>query len=373
MEIATLGGGCFWCLEAVYLDLEGVTGVSSGYSGGSVKDPTYEEVCRGTTGHAEVVRVEFDPTVISYQEILEVYFGIHDPTTLNRQGADVGTQYRSVIFFHSPEQRERAKEMIEELEAEGIWEDPVVTEVLPAGEFFPAEAYHHDYFRRNPQQVYCQAVIRPKVKEFRARFAHKLRSSRMAREGEEWEEASHPKPSHPSVPQEAGIMADVPDSEGHPLLTDEETGLPNKLHFSTVFDFLFAFGARGIPVTLILLEVEGFPGWRSERDPPEIRRVCRWLGELLSSCVRRSDLAARLGDTRFGLILVDCNLAGGRLVADRLDLRLDPVREATGLRFSLGVAAYQGEMARSGELMGGAESALRSARSLGGDRAGFHR
>jgi peptide-methionine (S)-S-oxide reductase len=178
MEIATLGGGCFWCLEAVYLDLEGVAGVQSGYAGGSVQNPTYEEVCRGTTGHAEVVRVEFDPTRTSYREILEVFFGIHDPTTPNRQGADVGPQYRSAIFYHSPAQREAAEAMIRELEADGVWEDPIVTEVTAAGEFFPAEAYHHDYFRRNPQQAYCQTVIRPKVAKFRARFAHKLGSSR---------------------------------------------------------------------------------------------------------------------------------------------------------------------------------------------------
>jgi peptide-methionine (S)-S-oxide reductase len=177
MEVATLGGGCFWCLEAVYLDLEGVTGVQSGYAGGSVNGPTYEEVCRGTTGHAEVVRVEFDPEVTTYREILEVFFGIHDPTTLNRQGADVGTQYRSVVFYHSPAQREAAEQVIREMEAEGVWDDPVVTDVVPAGEFYPAEAYHHDYFRRNPQQAYCQAVIRPKVAKFRTRFAHKLRSS----------------------------------------------------------------------------------------------------------------------------------------------------------------------------------------------------
>jgi peptide-methionine (S)-S-oxide reductase len=178
MEITTLGGGCFWCLEAVYLDLEGVTGVRSGYAGGSLRNPTYEEVCTGTTGHAEVVRVEFDPEVISYREILEVFFGIHDPTTLNRQGADVGTQYRSVVFYHSPAQKEAVQETIRELEAAAVWDDPIVTEVLTAQEFFPAEEYHHEYFRRNPDQAYCQAVVRPKVAKFRARFAGKLRSSR---------------------------------------------------------------------------------------------------------------------------------------------------------------------------------------------------
>ncbi len=176
METATLGGGCFWCVEAVLLDLKGVERVQSGYAGGTTPNPTYEEVCRGTTGHAEVVQVDFDPQVISYWEILEVFFAVHDPTTLNRQGADVGTQYRSVIFFHTPEQEERAREVIEALEREGIWDSPVVTEVSPLTSFYPAETYHDGYFSRNPQQPYCQAVISPKVAKFRARFAHKLKS-----------------------------------------------------------------------------------------------------------------------------------------------------------------------------------------------------
>lgn len=176
METATLGGGCFWCLEAIYGDLEGVDGVQSGYSGGSTPNPTYRQVCSGATGHAEVVQVQFDPGVTSFREILEVFFSAHDPTTLNRQGADVGTQYRSVIFFHSPDQEEVARGLMEELAEEGIWNDPIVTELMPLSEFFPAEDYHDDYFRRNPQQPYCQAVISPKVSKFRARFAHKLRS-----------------------------------------------------------------------------------------------------------------------------------------------------------------------------------------------------
>jgi peptide-methionine (S)-S-oxide reductase len=175
METATLGGGCFWCLEAIFLDLEGVGGVRSGYSGGSDPNPTYERVCSGSTGHAEVVQVEFDPAVISFREILQVFFATHDPTTLNRQGADVGSQYRSVIFFHSPEQEETAKGVIEELDREGVWDDPIVTEVTRFSEYFPAEAYHEDYFRKNPQQPYCLAVINPKVAKFRARFASRLK------------------------------------------------------------------------------------------------------------------------------------------------------------------------------------------------------
>jgi peptide-methionine (S)-S-oxide reductase len=175
MDLATLGGGCFWCLEAVYQELDGIQSVRSGYSGGHVPDPVYEEVCRGTTGHAEVVQVEFDPSVTSYREVLEVFFAIHDPTTLNRQGADVGTQYRSVVFFHSPDQEEVALGLIQELEAAGIWPAPIVTEVVALEEFFPAEEYHADYFRRNPNQAYCQAVVHPKVAKFRSRFAHKLK------------------------------------------------------------------------------------------------------------------------------------------------------------------------------------------------------
>jgi len=178
METATLGGGCFWCLEAIYLDLDGVAGARSGYAGGSVPNPTYQEVCEGTTGHAEVVQIDFDPSVISFRTILEVFFAMHDPTTPNRQGADIGTQYRSVVFFHSPEQERVTREVVKELGDEGIWTDPIVTEVTALTEFFPAEDYHNDYFRRNPQQPYCQAVISPKVAKFRARFAHMIKSRR---------------------------------------------------------------------------------------------------------------------------------------------------------------------------------------------------
>jgi peptide-methionine (S)-S-oxide reductase len=176
MEVATLGGGCFWCIEAVFLDLEGVEDVSSGYAGGHHPSPTYEEVCRGTTGHAEVVQVQFDPETTSFRELLEVFFSVHDPTTLNRQGADVGTQYRSAVFYHSAEQQKTAEALIRELEAEGIWPDPIVTEIAPLEKFHEAEAYHHDYFRRNPGQGYCRAVIHPKVAKFRSRFRHKLKS-----------------------------------------------------------------------------------------------------------------------------------------------------------------------------------------------------
>jgi peptide-methionine (S)-S-oxide reductase len=176
MEIVTLGGGCFWCLETLFLDLRGVQSVRSGYSGGSELDPTYEEVCSGTTGHAEVVQVGFDPAVITFPEILEVFFAMHDPTTLNRQGADVGTQYRSAIFFHSPEQEGQARASIAEVEAEGVWDGPIITEITPFSGFYSAGAYHEDYFRRNSDQPYCQAVINPKVAKFRSRFSHKLKS-----------------------------------------------------------------------------------------------------------------------------------------------------------------------------------------------------
>ncbi|MCJ7627024.1 MAG: peptide-methionine (S)-S-oxide reductase MsrA [Longimicrobiales bacterium] len=178
MEVATVGGGCFWCLEAVFLDLNGVTKVQSGYSGGVSANPTYDEVCRGATGHAEVVQLQFDPEAISFSEILEVFFAIHDPTTLNRQGGDKGTQYRSAIFFQSSVQREAAERLIRELDSQDLWSGPIVTEVTPFGEFFPAEGYHDDYFRRNPVQPYCQAVINPKIAKFRSRFSHKLKSNR---------------------------------------------------------------------------------------------------------------------------------------------------------------------------------------------------
>ena len=177
MEVATIGGGCFWCLEAVYQDLVGVQEVLSGYAGGHIPSPTYDEVCRGATGHAEVVQLRFDPDVVSFREILEVFFAVHDPTTLNRQGADVGTQYRSVILCHDPSQKEVVEELIRELDDQGLWSEPIVTEVSALTEFHPAEDYHDDYFRRNPQQPYCRAVINPKVAKFRARFAHKLKSA----------------------------------------------------------------------------------------------------------------------------------------------------------------------------------------------------
>jgi peptide-methionine (S)-S-oxide reductase len=175
-ETATLGGGCFWCLEAVYQELRGIEKVASGYSGGDVPNPTYRQVCSETTGHAEVVQVTFDPEVVSYKDILEVYFTIHDPTTLNRQGADVGTQYRSVIFYHDDEQRRVAQEVISELETEGIWNTPIVTEVTPFDEFYIAEDYHQDYFRNNGFQPYCQVIIAPKVAKFRKQHLERLKA-----------------------------------------------------------------------------------------------------------------------------------------------------------------------------------------------------
>lgn len=174
-EVATLGGGCFWCLEPVFDDMRGVKSVESGYSGVFVANPTYEQVCSETTGHAEVVRVAFDPEVVSYREILEAYFAIHDPTTLNRQGADVGARYRSVIFFHDEEQRRVAGEVLSGLEAEGIWDDPIVTEVVPFESFYLAEDYHQEYFQRNGRQPYCQFVIAPKVAKFRKEHLEKLK------------------------------------------------------------------------------------------------------------------------------------------------------------------------------------------------------
>src|SRR5215207_5537226 len=174
-EVATLGGGCFWCLEAVYQELRGVEKVESGYSGGHVPNPTYRAVCSETTGHAEVVQVTFDPSVVSYKDILEVYFTIHDPTTLNRQGADVGTQYRSVIFYHDDEQRRVAERVISDLESEGIWSDPIVTEVAPFDEFYIAEDYHQNYFRNYGFQPYCQVIIAPKVAKFRKEHLDRLK------------------------------------------------------------------------------------------------------------------------------------------------------------------------------------------------------
>ncbi len=174
-EIATLGGGCFWCTEAVYDQLVGVTDVVSGYSGGWVNNPTYEQVCEKTTGHAEVVQVTFDNNVISFKDILNVFFTVHDPTTLNRQGADVGPQYRSAIFYHSPEQQATAAQVIAEFNATQVWPDPIVTEVTEFKQFFPAEAYHQEYFARNPYQGYCRVVIAPKVTKFRQKFMAQLK------------------------------------------------------------------------------------------------------------------------------------------------------------------------------------------------------
>ena len=175
-EVATLGGGCFWCLEAVFENLRGVEKVESGYAGGAVPSPSYPLVCTGTTGHAEVVQVTFDPSVVSFRDILDVFFATHDPTTPNRQGPDVGTQYRSAVFYHSPEQKRAALERIAELNATGIWGRPIVTEVVPLEAFYPAEDYHQGYFRANPAQPYCQAVVSPKVAKFRKQFASKLKA-----------------------------------------------------------------------------------------------------------------------------------------------------------------------------------------------------
>ena len=174
-EIATLGGGCFWCLDPIYADLVGVEKVEAGYSGGAVKNPSYELICTGTTGHAEVVQVTFDPKIITYEEILKIFFTIHDPTTLNRQGADVGTQYRSVIFYHDQAQKETAERVLKEIESEGIWNDPIVTQIASFEKFYVAEDYHQDYFKNNPGQGYCRVVIAPKVAKFRQKYAEKLR------------------------------------------------------------------------------------------------------------------------------------------------------------------------------------------------------
>lgn len=174
-EIVTLAGGCFWCLEAVYNELNGVEDVISGYAGGKVPNPSYEMVCTGATGHAEAVQITFNPTIISFKEILQVFFTIHDPTTPNRQGPDVGTQYRSAIFYHTTEQRTIAVQVIAELEAANIWDGHIVTELRPLDQFYPAENYHQEYFKRNPSQPYCRVVIAPKVAKFRKHYLDKLR------------------------------------------------------------------------------------------------------------------------------------------------------------------------------------------------------
>lgn len=174
-ELATLAGGCFWCLEAVFDELRGVERVESGYAGGHAADPTYEQVCAGTTGHAEVVQITFDPAVVGYRDLLGVFFSTHDPTTLNRQGADVGTQYRSAVYYHTPEQKEIAESFVAELDAGRVWGAPVVTEIAPLAKFYPAEDYHRDYYRRNPAQGYCRAVIEPKVAKFRKQYLDRLK------------------------------------------------------------------------------------------------------------------------------------------------------------------------------------------------------
>lgn len=175
-EVTTLGGGCFWCLEAVYDQLQGVEDVVSGYTGGPNPNPTYEQICTGRSGHAEVIQVKFDPEVISFEDILRVFFTIHDPTTLNRQGNDVGTQYRSAIFYHTPEQKATAEQVIAAITEEKLWANPIVTEVTAFDAFYPAEAYHQEYFQRNPNQGYCQVVIAPKVAKFRKQYLDRLKT-----------------------------------------------------------------------------------------------------------------------------------------------------------------------------------------------------
>jgi peptide-methionine (S)-S-oxide reductase len=175
-EVATLGGGCFWCIEAVYNQLKGVESAISGYAGGAMASPTYEAVCDGDTGHAEVVQVTFDPTIIPYRDVLEVFFTVHDPTTMNRQGADEGTQYRSVIFTHSPEQARIANELVKELADDEAFDGPIVTQIQPAPPFYPAEDYHQRYYERNPYAGYCQAVIRPKLAKFKKKWTARLKA-----------------------------------------------------------------------------------------------------------------------------------------------------------------------------------------------------
>jgi peptide-methionine (S)-S-oxide reductase len=177
---AVLGGGCFWCLDAVFRGLEGVLSVESGYAGGQSVDPTYEQVCSGRTGHAEVVKVVFNPAVISYRDLLNVFFTIHDPTTKDRQGNDVGTQYRSVVFARTPEQRADAEAVIADLSQRKLWRDPIVTEIAGAAPYYPAEAYHQDYFAHHPAQAYCQVIIEPKIAKFRKIFADRLRKKTTA-------------------------------------------------------------------------------------------------------------------------------------------------------------------------------------------------
>jgi peptide-methionine (S)-S-oxide reductase len=175
LETATLAAGCFWCVEAVFDDLNGVEDVVSGYSGGHTENPTYRQVCDGNTGHAEVAQIRFDPSAISFKDVLRVFFSVHDPTTLNRQGNDIGTQYRSAIFYHDDRQKQDAEEVIREITDEGVYDDPIVTEVTPFEKFWPAEDYHQEYFLNNPNQPYCTAVVAPKVRKFREKFVDRLK------------------------------------------------------------------------------------------------------------------------------------------------------------------------------------------------------
>ncbi|OGN95657.1 MAG: peptide-methionine (S)-S-oxide reductase [Chloroflexi bacterium RBG_13_51_36] len=174
-EVATLAGGCFWCIEAIFREVEGVENVVSGYTGGTTISPNYQDVCTGSTGHAEAVQITFNPTRISYREILEIFFSVHDPTTLNRQGPDKGTQYRSAIFYHNEQQKTIAKELIEELNGAHLWKEPIVTQLAPLDKFYRAEDYHHEYFLRHPEQAYCQTVISPKLDKFRKRWTKRLK------------------------------------------------------------------------------------------------------------------------------------------------------------------------------------------------------
>ncbi|MEZ5347101.1 MAG: peptide-methionine (S)-S-oxide reductase MsrA [Pyrinomonadaceae bacterium] len=177
LETATLGGGCFWCIEPIFDDLVGVADVVSGYSGGETENPTYTEVCSGATGHAEVIQIKFDPAAVSFKEILKIFFAVHDPTTLNQQGNDIGTQYRSVIFYHSEDQKKTAEDVIRELSGEDIWDSPIVTEITEFEKFYDAEDYHQEYFANNPTQPYCAAVVAPKVAKFRKKYLDRLKSS----------------------------------------------------------------------------------------------------------------------------------------------------------------------------------------------------
>lgn len=175
LEVATLAGGCFWCIEAIFMEVDGVGHVISGYTGGTTVNPTYQEVCTSNTGHAEAVQVTFDPARISYHEILEIFLSVHDPTTLNQQGADIGTQYRSAIFYHNERQRAIAEELVKDLNTSGLWKEPIVTQIVPLDKFYPAEDYHREYFSRHPEQAYCRMVISPKVNEFRKQWVKQLK------------------------------------------------------------------------------------------------------------------------------------------------------------------------------------------------------